>query len=43
MKPVENNVIEQESIQERNFEMFLKNFPGVVSKGEDGELLSSLE
>lgn len=39
MKPVENNVIEQESIQERNLELFLKNFPGVVSTGDDGDLV----
>lgn len=39
MKPVENNVIEQESIQERNLEVFLKSFPGVVSTGDDGELV----
>ncbi|MBE0470869.1 MAG: site-specific DNA-methyltransferase [Methyloprofundus sp.] len=39
MQPVESNVIEQASIQERNLEVFLKNFPGVVSTGEDGELV----
>lgn len=39
MNSVENNVIEQESIQERNLELFLKNFPSVVSTGEDGELV----
>lgn len=39
MKPVEQNVIEQASIQERNLEVFLKNFPGVVSTGDDGELV----
>ena len=39
MKPVENNVIEQPTIQERNLEVFLKNFPGVVLTGEDGELV----
>lgn len=43
MKPVENNVIEQESIQERNLEILLKNFPGVVSTGEDGELVINAE
>lgn len=39
MKPVESNVIEQESIQERNLALFLKNFPGVVSTDEQGELV----
>jgi adenine-specific DNA-methyltransferase len=39
MNSVEKNVIEQDSIQERNLALFLKNFPGVVSTGEEGELV----
>ncbi|WP_044406284.1 site-specific DNA-methyltransferase [Thiomicrospira microaerophila] len=39
MNTVEKNVIEQESIQERNLALFLQNFPGIVSTGEDGELV----
>lgn len=39
MNPVKNNVIEQESIQERNVAFFLQQFPGVVSTGESGELV----
>ncbi|WP_051145022.1 site-specific DNA-methyltransferase [Thiomicrorhabdus sp. Kp2] len=39
MNPVKTNIIDQESIQERNLQFFLKNFPGVVSTGEDGDLV----
>lgn len=39
MTPVSQDIIEQTSIQQRNLELFLTHFPGVVSTGDNGELV----